>query len=533
MTIEHEPPSGAFRAKAANASRLVRRDWIWAVVFAIAAGLLRIALSEQRGFWLHEYYTLNAIQMDVPSLVENRVRAGHSPLPFLYEKIPLAFTDSKIVLRATSAVWLSATILLITGLLGSFGLRRHLPVFWVLSLFSPFWLTIGMELRYMMMLTGVASAAAWAASTYVRDFAPRRGIVLAALLALLLWIHSSAQFVSFALIFYVVWERMARGRRRWEWTLFRKGLGDAWPAYVGLVSSLPFLFLARGHAEDSGRNWPNPGDLVKNLCESAFGYFKFWFTVVDFPYYPWLALMVAVLGWAIWATRRELLRENRLSAWRLIASIFIGIPVAVSLSAVAIRDVQGHIRYVVCLAIPATICLAVAWNAEVAPRARAIYRFMLVFIFVAQFAGAALNRGDRHEETAEWVLANRRSGDPLVLTSVSPNVWAFDYLGCKDQADYVLYDGTRKEVPPFMEKLRETFGPAEHSKGFIVRYHGHAPAEQALTELKETGFLAGYREWEMTDLVKVFAVARDPSELIWLDALTGPPMRFGPSRTEE
>jgi hypothetical protein len=289
----------------------------------------------------------------------------------------------------------------------------------------------------------------------------------------------------------------------------------------------------RGHAEDTSRNLPNLDDLIKNLCEVAFGHFRFWPDMINLPYEPWMLVMVATLVWTVVLARRHLLRAARGEAWRLLFSLLIGIPVAVILTSALVRDVQGHIRYIVSLSIPAILLLAVAWNAPASRRTLLAYRSLVVLIFSVQLAGAALNRGDRHEETVFWICQNRQPGDTLFLTSETPNTWAFDYLGCVLDANVASYDGSSEDLDPLVDALYRAFSRSPNSRGFILGYHGKAPVQKAVDRLKRDGFFDLARAWNISELVQVFAVIQNPQDRDWLQNLPDPPHPFGPSRTRE
>ena len=97
----------------AGPEQITRRDWLAAWAVALLAGLLRVMISDRRGFWLDEYYTLRAAQMNLGDLVRDRLGAGHSPLYFLYARLGFLFGSEEWMLRLTSVLALSAAILLI------------------------------------------------------------------------------------------------------------------------------------------------------------------------------------------------------------------------------------------------------------------------------------------------------------------------------------------------------------------------------------------------------------------------------------
>ena len=283
-----------------STDRLTRRDWLIALVVALVAGGVRVALSQHRGFWLDEYYTLRAAQMSWGEMAHDRLSAGHSPIYFFYARWPLIFGTTEWILRLSSALLVIASVLLTTGLAGALGLRRYLPAVWVMGAILPYWITAGTEYRYMMPVITLTAAIAWGGAVYCRRWSGRAGLLVAALLALVLWVHGSAQFVALGMLIYLLWEGRARAGR-WTLAVFLR----VWPAVVGFLGSVPLIFLVTG-GKKSPAKLPSFGSFVKDTCEVVFGKEDIWSSVLVFPEVLILISEAIVLVLAVWIARREL-----------------------------------------------------------------------------------------------------------------------------------------------------------------------------------------------------------------------------------
>lgn len=67
--------------------RVGRGDWVWASSLAVIYALILCVLGDARGFWLDEYKTMWAAQLDWAGMVRERFGEGHSPLYFAYAKL--------------------------------------------------------------------------------------------------------------------------------------------------------------------------------------------------------------------------------------------------------------------------------------------------------------------------------------------------------------------------------------------------------------------------------------------------------------
>lgn len=507
--------------------RLRRRDWALAALVALLATLLCVLLAERRGFWLDEYYTLQAARMSFRQMVEDRLGAGHSPVYFFYARLGFPWGDGLRALRLGSALALGATVLLLTGLAGAMRLRRSLPALWALCLVQPYWITAGTEYRYMMPVIALTAATAWAAYLYSERWAALLGLLLAALLGLLLWVHGSAQFVAAGLLIFLCWESLRRGGERLGWVLLR-----LWPVLAGLLASAPLLYLLRHHqAASKLPRLVHLEELLKSLNEVVFQAHELWLDWLNARPLDniFLLPMLLLLGASIALTRRRLLAGGRARAWRLLGGLMIGIPLAQGLITLLVRQVQGPARYVAAFSVPATLCLALAWDAPPArPGLRRLFRGGLAGLLLLQALGAALDRGDLHREAIQWVLANLHGGKVLV-SSRHINTFAFDYLARRpvpevaslDESESVSNDTVRATI-------RKIF--ARQRRGFIFLYHDPLNLQARLADLLHDGFFLRSRVFAISGEVRVIAVIRNAAEQGWLAGL--PPFKrpWGPAR---
>lgn len=502
-------------------------DWIAASVVALCAVLLSVALASRRGFWLDEYITLDAARMSFHDMIRNRLGAGHSPLYFIYARLGFLFGGTERALRLSSALALGATVIFSTGLAGAMGQRRALPALWALCLAHPYWITAGTEYRYMMTVIALTAAAAWAMLAYARAWNWRAGALAAAVLGLLLWVHSSAQFLALGLLGFILWEARVRAG---SWSA--RVAARIWPVLAGLALSLPLLYLTRHHQSDSSeRQLPHFTEILKNLVEVVFGKSDIWIRVLTRLKYSDFVILfpsMIMLGVAIWLTRRELLRRGQATAWRLLTALLAGVPLAQGLITTLVRRVTGPARYVSAFSVPATLCLAIAWSAELTPRHRRIFRGILAALILVQAAGAALDLGDLHREAIRWLLSVRQ-GEKILVSTRHNNEVAFDYLaGAPVKGLLNLCKINTLDKPAMLGRLREVFTPER--RGFVFLYHDPDKNVQfRLDDLMQAGFFKDLREFAVSGEVRVYAFIRDAAEQSWLDALPAFRRPWGPA----
>ncbi len=484
------------------------------------AGAVRLFASGQRGFWYDEYYTLGAARLPPIEMIGERIASGHSPLYFFYAKLGMLLGASEHALRATSALAVSAAVLCCTGLAAALGLRRHLPALWVLMILLPYWVTIGSEYRYMMPVVALTAGTCWAAVRYAQHTDVRRGLLLMLLTGVLLWLNGSAQLVLFGLTGFALWEsRMVLG----GWS--SRTVRYVWPLVLGFLLNLPMLYVLRGYKQDKGSSYPKLDGLVKDLCETVFGNNNLWCWYLNINDGILLPFEIGVLIAAILAAWRYLQRQGRPLCWRFLACLLAGIPLALLLISTIVRDFQGRARYMAAFSVPAVLCLAAAWYEITSARRRKLYRVVLSTLVLVQFSGTALDRGDLHRESVQWIIEHHAGFEPVLLSSRENNELALCYLGFPACDRIAGIDRQTRDPQNTRRIIRETF--ADGSRGFVLLYHSKAPVEECIRELVAEGFLADCRRWRNARVV-LYAVIRDPDEADWLHCLP-PPRPWGPA----
>jgi hypothetical protein len=427
-------------ASSVQPERLQRREWLLAWGAALLAGALHVALATQRGLWCDEYLTLIATQKDLAGLCADRLDAGHSPLYFIFARLGYLFGIGERAVRSTSALSTVAMVLGLSGAAGAMGLRRWLPLIWGAALLQPYWISMGTMMRYMMPLLAVTAFALWAVCLYAAEPTWRRGAVLALVLALLLWLHASAQFFLVALAVFLLWDGYRSGDGRLRLAL----AGRLWPLGAGLVASLPLLYLIRGHRGSLEAGQPGWGEFKSNLLEVVFGYHRIWtdyFHVSgQWVYY----LEFALLGVAVWLTWRVLRREGRLRAWRLLASLMAVTPLMLYLFCALVRNFSGPSRYFMVFSLPAALCLAVACRAEGAARPwqLRLYQAALALLLAAQALGAAIDRDDRFRDASRWIMKHYTGHEKVLVSSARLVSAGLKFYGFKNDGDLIKVYGS-------------------------------------------------------------------------------------------
>lgn len=502
-----------------------RRDWLMALLVALAAGLLRALGSTRRGFWTDEYISIRAARMSLDKLVADRLQGGHSPLYYIYAKLGLLFGDSEWGWRLPSALLLVAAVLLLTGLMRQAGLRRWLPALWGICLVQPFWFSLGTQVRYMMMLVACAAGAAWAALAYQQLQSWRRGLLAAAALALMLWVHGSAQFFAAGLLAYLVWDNV----KPYGQPLAPQRIWRAWPALAGFAGGLPLLYLIRSHDTRKAARFPDLLDTLKTLMEAVFADYHLWPDAFGVGASLLLVAEVALLGTAVWLTRRELLRRGQASLWRLLAATLAAVPLMIVLTCALVRNYANNPRYLTTFAIPAVVCLAIAWRARLAPRRRLAYRAALVAVLAVQASAAILDHGDRHREVIQWIRQVNH-GEPVVIANAVSNHMALDYhrMQAVPTLDMGGAGGNNRNQQVIARHLKHNL--AQVKRGFFIHYRSAVPLSLVMKDLKKKKFFLAERRWEINEMLVIGAFIRDESERAWLEALPEPKLAWGPAR---
>jgi len=182
-------------------SLLNRSEWLLVFASGCGAALLKLLFATRRGFWLDEYYTLQAASLPLPELIADRLAAGHSPLPFFYARVfHEVLGNSELALRSSSALAAFAVVFGCAGLLAQLRLRHALAPLLLMAPFVPFWQEIGNEFRYTMPLVAVGSFWAWALVRWWQSRSWGSAAATMLLGALALWTHGSAQFIALAFV---------------------------------------------------------------------------------------------------------------------------------------------------------------------------------------------------------------------------------------------------------------------------------------------------------------------------------------------
>jgi hypothetical protein len=503
-----------------------RHPWWWASGIALAAVLLRVALADQRGFWLDEYYTLHASRLPVPAMVLDRLASGHSPLYFLWARIPAAFGESERILRTSSALMIGFAVLCGTGVLRALGQHRALAPFWALSLALPYWFTIGIDYRYMSTLTAVLMGVLWLAVRHSQAPSVGRGLAYLGGVAALVWLHGSAIFPAIAMVLHGIME--ARARR--DGQAFRR----LWPPLLGALCAVP-LFVVLGTAsegEGGSRGFPSFDGMLKNLAKTLFGSHQLlgsWLRVDDGIFMaPMLVAMAGawVLAWRGLGTSDEG-RETR----RLLASLLGGVPLVLAIYTMAHKDVSGPERYVAAMSAPGILVLAIAWTMPAPEWARRSWRTLLVALVAVQALACAFERGDRNREGIRWLIPQVDPTREIVFVSTNRmNKLAFHHQGFGAMANLWGFEGTSRSDWELRRSVRLGFDG--NDRGWIFLYHSRTLKDmpKVLDAFKAEGWLVDYRLWPLGRKVVVGALIRKESERPWLDAIKPPKPAWGPAR---
>lgn len=485
--------------------RLATTDWLWVGCAAFVGCVLRLLFAERRGFWLDEYYTLHAARLPLDQLVADRLAAGHSPLPFLYAKFFHALVGhGELALRASSALAVAAALIGVAGLAGRLGLRRILWPLLALGVFSPYWMEIGTEFRYMMPLVAVGAFWLWAITAWIHEQSFRHWLAATLAGGLALWLHGSAQFILFSLIVTVVWHGLRLK------VSFRQGARLAWPLFCSLLISLPLLFGLRLMAKErSSPGLPDPFELVRNQAGTFFGRGHIAEHLAGPANSMWATLFLCLYVVAAVGAWRMLRRERIATAGTVLAGFLIGFPAGLMIFSLLGDNVQGTLRYSAASSIGVLIVLALGWHEAGRWRAWGIvYRGTLAAIIGFTFSLQALNQGDWHRESIRWLAGHRKSDQPVVTIGKGMNMLAFEYHGFPDDGLLTGINSSTESMAMVMHHLQ--YALRHSDSGFLFQYRGgDVPVEEALEELRRTGFVLSIREWRPTQNVRILGISRN------------------------
>lgn len=497
------------------AARLpTRQEWVWIALAAFTAAALRLAVSDVRGYWLDEYYTLQAAAAPLRAMIPERLGAGHSPLPFLYAKVfYLLFGNDEIPMRASSALACGVAVAGLALLALELGLRFALAPLLVLAVFQPYWMWIGTLLRYMMPMVAVATLWAWATARHLRAPTWRGGLLAFFLGALTLWTHATAQFIwlgltAFAVI--VAWRGVsgpamaadgAGGR-------LRRVVISVAPLAASWLSALPLLLLL-GKEADTGRpEWNfNMERSVKTLTETMFGENKLWTELTGLSNDLFVAVGLLLFVAAGVLCVRRLRREGGHAFGAFLASTLLGLILAVQLYTVLVADDLRPVRYVAFGSVPVTLAMAVAWaEARALPRVRWGFQACTALLVGGGFLLHGVNRGDWQRETLLWLSEVRRPEEPVVAVSSRINLYAMEVLNFPARDNVTGIPSTGADVESTTAHLRRAF--AQCDLGFIFQYYGNdVPVDASVQRLLSQGFAVDTRQWR-AGAARVIGVAR-------------------------
>lgn len=507
-----------------QADRLGARDWLLVATAALLTTILCVLASGNRGFWLDEFYTLDAVRLPAGELIEHRLEAGHSPLPFLYAKVFwLALGESTVLLRLSSALMAGLATVALALLTAELGWRRLLPVVLLISVFHPYWQVIGTLFRYMMPLTALAGFWWWSALSHWRVRSWRSWTLTVALGAVCLWIHGSAQMVFLSVL--VLLHLLSRNDRQSLRLLPQLKLLSA--PLSSFVLSIPLLVMLQQFTEEgesASANIPSVRLELMNQMKSFFGDDDLFYSVFRVPDDIFTTLFLAVHLAAAAIVIVFCRREKSEPASSFFLSSLLGIPIVVMLITLTIQDAQGPTRYVAFLSVPIVLLFAKAWDLAAHWNKWGIgFRALFILATMMAFTMQALNRGEGHREGMLWLKEHRTPDQPIATLTGDMNILALDFYGI-DGGVMQGIDARDESEEGTAELIREPFENAD--SGFLFLYHEGlgTPVDEALEILSEEGFFSQTKEWAPTRKVRVIAVARNEEGEAALEALKeGPP----------
>ena len=357
----------------------------------------------------------------------------------------------------------------------------------------------------------------------------------------MLSLHGAANFTLAGMGIWALCEGKSR-ERRWS----ARALAPLWPLLAGWAMSLPLLLSIHPNHGPGGFTWPSLDGALRDLCEVVFANPRLWTRFLHLPWQVVWAAQLAALGGAAYLGWRALSTPEGSPARRFIFSLLAGIPLGAMIAQFFHSSAMGPARYMAAFSVPASLCLAVAWGAPVvawgAPMIRRrermylkMYRGLLIFVLAVQAAGAALDRGDRHREGVHWILAQRRTDEPVIVSTSGMNLVAFEYLagGTGGKSGNITgIHGRIRDSEQVKDALRKAFANNAR-RGFLFLYHTRSPILETLDDLRREGWAADYKTWKIGSEVEVVALILDPSERQWLDSLPPPRKLWGPDSSRE
>jgi len=318
----------------------MRRLGLWLALVFVGSGII-YSVGLGRGFTVDEYTTWQATRLPLPELIANRLRAGHSPVYFVFESWWVrVFGDAEWVMRVPSVLFAAGSVVLLflflRSLLGNSVANYALP----LLLTHQLAVTCAHSARPYAGALFFSIALGFTLSQWWRDGKLRMLFYLFAttLLGLLFY---PAFGLSVAAMAVACLTAIPCNKRKATWGLLTLLLAV-------LVLAVPTLLLAKSQQRFSlqGFSWSfeRPINL---LARTVFGDYKLVFRGAT------RYLVLVVWGWllfrAFWTLRSSVMFRSIASDFpisRFLTSWVFVPPLALNLfEAVTHRNVLSHPRY--------------------------------------------------------------------------------------------------------------------------------------------------------------------------------------------
>lgn len=510
-------------------------DWKFSLPAAAGAMALRALASGRRGFWLDEYYTLNAARLPLAELVSERLANGHSPVYFLYAKAARALVGEGVAgLRCTTTLFVGVAVVLLGVLVRQLGFHRRIArTAMVFAALCPFWITIGLDYRYMMPVVMTSLLAAIASVVYARRPSMMSGVGLSVALALPTALHGSGWFVCAASCLFIILTQAAEPASRRP-LLHR--LPSLWPAIGGIVLLTPMFLSMRG-----GQGVRSEPAMILNLewlarvtAQTVFNSHKLWMSVTPWATSWILALAYLVLGGGVAIALMQLRRDDVRgpAASRFIISWLVGIPLTLMTLSAFVRNAIGPVRYLSTLSIPLLIVLAIAWHSQVLSlRARLLYRAMVVLAFLVQGAASLLDRGELLREAIGYLNSNHRAGQAVVISTNQMLRVAFDHNKFASPGDLIPVSSYERD--PAVVRATVTDAMQRSPLVWLFLYHEADPFEPLLEEMaKGDSWKIGMQDVSIGSEVRIVALWTTDEGAREAAAIARPEIPWGPAQAK-
>ncbi len=410
--------------------------WLALMLF-LAALAARLAYLNSRGLWGDEFWTVIAIRLPLPGLIENRITRGHLPTYFLLLKPWYGlFGESEWSLRMPSAIASAAAV----PLLYLFVARLWNPT-------AALWAALFLLLNQRAVWTGqearsfclILLAAAGSFHALVHALEGKRRWVW----AYGLWSFFGAlQLAIYPLLF--IWQGVVTAgwliwRRRWRW-----GWAVAW-LIVAAAAAAAYLYLGAHATESKTEGLPGwyPWRLyAKALTEVFWGEFDYVFPRDIFRWVG-LALAVGVIAAAGVGSRRmsragaaEGAAEGAPPAlvspvfgWWLGVTWAMAVLVSFALISGLFQVLDDSTRYFTIGTAGAAALSGVAVASISRRVVRRIAGLALLALLAANTAGWYMHPGDQIREAVRLVAEQRRPDEPVFICRDTQAETIADYYG--------------------------------------------------------------------------------------------------------